>query len=445
MDPVTLPLANDVESIDPIVQAGSRLFFNETFRGNGRTCGTCHRRETNLTITPAFIATLPESDPLFVAETNPALAQLENPALLRSRALIRENVDGFNKPGVQRFPNHMFTLGTSLNMTAQAVRGYPASPPMHFLGRGADGAPGRGSLHEFAMGAIVQHFPRTLDRVPGTDFRLPTQAEADALEAFMLFNGRSHEVDTRALGFADATAQRGQALATSAQAGKCSNCHAQLLGIKDFFENFNQGANARVADLPFDDGFRTPLTNAIPQAIPRGEVPGNQLFNVVPLIEVADLGGFFHNNAVHTIEDAVAHYTTAAFANSPSSALVGGINLTPAQVDDIANFLRELNALENIRQVRKRMTFVNDSRSDGNTAIVNFAIADTQDAINDLSQKSLNLAAQNDLANVKETLVITAAQPDANRPAYLANGFVYLDLAEAAILTSNPNNEFILR
>src|SRR5690349_13203049 len=49
---------------------GADLFFRETFDGNGRTCATCHRVENNYTIDPAFIATLPPSDPLFVAETN---------------------------------------------------------------------------------------------------------------------------------------------------------------------------------------------------------------------------------------------------------------------------------------------------------------------------------------------------------------------------------------
>ena len=42
-----------------LVEQGRELFFNETFEGNGRTCGTCHRAENNFTIDPAFIATLP--------------------------------------------------------------------------------------------------------------------------------------------------------------------------------------------------------------------------------------------------------------------------------------------------------------------------------------------------------------------------------------------------
>jgi len=325
------------------------------------------------------------------------------------------------------------------------VRSYPASPPMHAVGRGSDGAPGRSTLHEFLEGAIAQHFPRTLARVPGRDFRLPTQAEADLVEAFQLFLGRSHEIDTTRLGFTDGSAQRGQALATSAQTGKCFICHASLLGLADFFENFDQGINQAVTGLPFDDGFRQPLTGPIPQAIPPNEVPGAQLFNVTPLVEAADLGGFFHNDGAQTIEAAVNHYTSPFFQNSPGGALVGGIALTPAQADDIANFLRELNALENIRQVRKRALFVQQTRSDGNAAILGIAVRDTQDALRDLKDKGLNLAAQNELATVLLTLEITIAQPDAARPAFLATAFPYLDLAEGSILAANPDGEFVVR
>ena len=31
-----------------LIAKGREIFFNETFAGNGRTCGTCHRAEDNL-------------------------------------------------------------------------------------------------------------------------------------------------------------------------------------------------------------------------------------------------------------------------------------------------------------------------------------------------------------------------------------------------------------
>ena len=49
-------------SQEELIEEGERLFFEETFGGNGRTCGTCHRDDNNYTIDPKFIATLPPSD-----------------------------------------------------------------------------------------------------------------------------------------------------------------------------------------------------------------------------------------------------------------------------------------------------------------------------------------------------------------------------------------------
>src|SRR5262245_52118056 len=66
-----------VNQVSAQVCIGANLFFRGTFGGNGRTCATCHRVNNNLTIDPKFIATLPKTDPLFVAEFNTALKDLE--------------------------------------------------------------------------------------------------------------------------------------------------------------------------------------------------------------------------------------------------------------------------------------------------------------------------------------------------------------------------------
>ena len=101
-----------------LVKLGEQLFFQETFKGNGRTCGTCHPAENNFTLDPAFIATLPPKNPLFVAEFIPALKEnFEKPALMRKHALILENLDGFdNLPNkfVMRAIPHTLALSISL-------------------------------------------------------------------------------------------------------------------------------------------------------------------------------------------------------------------------------------------------------------------------------------------------------------------------------------------
>ena len=86
-----------------LVSKGKEIFFNQTFNGNGRTCGTCHPAQNNFTIDPKFIATLPPTDPLFVAEFNPDLKKnFENPKLMRQFGLILENLDGFDDRSEER-------------------------------------------------------------------------------------------------------------------------------------------------------------------------------------------------------------------------------------------------------------------------------------------------------------------------------------------------------
>jgi hypothetical protein len=96
-----------------LIEKGRQIFFNETFEGNGRTCGTCHPAENNFAIDPAFIASLPDDDPLFVAEFNPDLKEnFENPRLMREFGLIIENLDGFddlaNKFTLRGVPHTLF-------------------------------------------------------------------------------------------------------------------------------------------------------------------------------------------------------------------------------------------------------------------------------------------------------------------------------------------------
>lgn len=334
---------------DDLVSRGEAIFFNETFGGNGRTCGTCHRAEDNFGLTPAFIATLPDDDPLFVAEFDQNLANgFENPVLMRRLGVILENQDGFadlerdfNMRGIP----HTLALRNSVDSAAGPRTGWSG-----------DGAPGDGSLRSFAVGAVIQHFPKTVNRLVGTDFRLPTDEELDALEAFQLSLGRQTDLTLPLLGLRSLIALRGQEIFLSREQGKCNACHfnaganvdPELFGPTAGNMNFNTGVEAMAdqpADLiqpenPGDDGFGT---------------PGNQEFNIPPVVEAADTAPFFHNNSVATLEGTIAFYNTPAFANSPAGQLVrgatgSGINLDTTQVDAVAAFLRVINALENIRE-----------------------------------------------------------------------------------------------
>jgi cytochrome c peroxidase len=388
-------------SLAGFIQDGERLFFNESFDGNGRTCGTCHPANNNFTIDPTFIATLPNDDPLFVAEFDPALFGLEDPQLLRDFGLVLANVDGFEDPTnkfVMRSVSHL--LGTS--MTIQ--NGAPEAP-FQSLGWGGDGAPGDGRLRDFSTGAVTQHFTRNLDRDVGVDFRLPTQGELDALEAFMLSIGRQAEFDLKALRLSDSTAERGRQLFTTedsenqtVQAAKCSLCHMNggSLTVEGVNRNFDTGVEQMIhpvelgggGGLPLDGGFGTQLDAA-------SGAFGTDRFNVASLWEAADTAPFFHHHGAATLEDAISFYDSPEFKNSAEGSFIealdsGGQELS-VEIDDLAAFLRVINTIENVRSASEYMRRARDVPGwIGKRKLLRLAQADLEDAGQVLNQGELH-------------------------------------------------------
>ena len=418
-----------------LVAQGREIFLNEQFEGNGRACGTCHVENNNFTIDPEFISTLPGHDPLFVAETNPALAALEKPELMRTFGLILVNADGFERDrnftlravqNIQALGNSMTRPDPDLNADFTS-NGRNADPPER-LGWGNDGAP----LRDFALVAIAQHAPRTLNRRPGVDFRVPTDEELDALAAYQLALGRQEDFNLQSLELKSALASTGKALyldtgSIGEQGHKnCNACHFNGGGTAAFglnsegpgfprLDGFPHGGNIAAATkvdeiplalrlgLPRDGGFGQiflPLfggfgnTEDFPP--PVGHVQAEE-FNSPPVVESADTGPFFHNHTVADLESAVAFYGTPAFQSGQFSIgrrfTIITISADPndREVQAIAVFLRVLNALENIRSsiaVAERgttMTAEEDARE-----LAALALAETVDAIEVLAQGALN-------------------------------------------------------
>jgi cytochrome c peroxidase len=410
-------------NIARVIADGRRLFVNEKFDGNGRTCATCHVESNNFTVDPALIATLPSSDPLFVAETKPALATLENSDLLRRFGLILVNADGFD-------PSRGFVFRGTQNVQALANSMVPQDPaagidfstngrnpnPPERLGWGNDGPP----LRDFALVAIAQHATTALGRVPGAHFRVPTDEELDALAAYQLALGRQEDFDLPALELKSALASTGKTLYLDT--GKlfepghknCNACHFNGGGTMALAfdptirmdstprgfniasaSNTNETPLALTLGLPRDGGFgQVPTvfgsfgnTDDLPPPFGHFEI---EEFNSPPVVESADTGPFFHNHTERDLESAVAFYGSDAFKNSLVPTLIPiQISADPndPEVLAIAAFLRVLNALENIRssiEVAERgrtMTGVADLRD-----LARLSLAETIDALEVLSQ-----------------------------------------------------------
>jgi hypothetical protein len=459
------------------VCAGARVFFDETFNGNGRTCGTCHPAQNNFTLDGAFVASLPATDPLFVAETQAAnLAGLETAALHAPDALIKENVDGFGDPNkfVSRAVSHTLSLATSI--TRDPADGTSALVPQR-TGWSGDGAPD-GTLRTFVDGAIKQHLTQKLDRVVGRDFRLPTDTERDQVLAFQLALGRTADINLAQVTFADAGAAAGKTAFMDPLVGRCNECHGNA-GANAIDSgknrNFNTGtvtapATELVALGTFADGrflldggfgagtgtppspnFSTGLQGPAPDAF------GDGTFNTPPLIEAADTGPFFHQHGfgtstdpTATIESGVAFYNTSLFLNSPAAKLLdqkfgAPVNVGPS-VGTIARFLRVLNASFNLAMAKQRLDASHllnvqywGYRDDIQKGLLRLASKEIDDARRVLANGGADLHApqQTTLANAETLLTQAVAATDpAIRKARTESALTIVQAARSAFGTN---------
>lgn len=403
-----------------LINAGRDLFFNETFAGNGRTCGSCHEEDNNFTIDPRSIAKLSADNPLFVAErpgNNPLSEHFEDPELMRKVGLIKENTNGFGDLAhsfTMRSVSHTLAMRTSLERPSENANDGTTDTHDQRTGWSGDGSPSdknaspqlKGTLRDFTQGAIKQHFPKTLSRIENEDFRLATEQELDALEAFMLSLGRQEEFDDfNEITMRDERVDMGRLNYMGVNVSGALNCNAchfnggantdpnfdfASTGVSSAaFESTNRSFAPRAEELlnqpgdivygremPFDDGF--------------GD--GTNLFNVPTVIEAADTGPFFHANQVDTVEGMVSFYATKRHLRD-GSVLPPIVELNGSQVANVGAFVRVLNADENARSAIDLLERASQLRSRRDQGI-NLHIAKTEidDALQVLNGGNLHFA-----------------------------------------------------
>jgi hypothetical protein len=431
--------------LDILINQGRTLFFSEQFSGSGRTCGTCHREDENLTISPEFMATLPANDALFVAEFNPSLAAsacpggtpcFENPVLMRKFGLILENLDGFgdlqNRFVMRGVPHTLALLQNTLSPAPDGT----TTPPNERTGWSGDGAPvgnvtlgngvphlAQGTLRDFPIGAVTQHFTKTLLRRPNIDFRLPTNAELDAMNAFMRSTGRRADLvlaGPGALSLKGEIPREGQRIfnnggagfvgsrgipnGTANGAGKCFFCHFNAGASDFFFADQNANFNTNVEQLPSQPADlvipaqKNPADGGFGSGTPPAGVfgLGDGTFNTPVLVEAADTGPFFHNSSILTIEEAVNFYNSSQFNNAPGfGPQIGGIRLEATEVAAVAAFLRVINALENIRSALEIENRARGAKALSDSVdLLKLSVSELEDALNVLHGGGLHPEAQ---------------------------------------------------
>jgi hypothetical protein len=361
-----LSSAADLQSIDspaseffqsPIDYFTARhLFENETFGGNGRTCLTCHGRETG-TVSPQDarrrFARNPR-DPLFRADGSDdgfghGATRMLSDATVLVRVPLPENVSLANDPTARSV---VLRRGIPSTLNTPAL-----DPVLMQDGRQPD-------LLSQARGAIFDHAqPR----------RAPGKKELDLIAAFQhtptffsspttlryaytgitpkLPAGRTPEEVRGRRFFIDAPLQG------DFKTGSCANCHSgpMLNETNEFmpFPPFGRGgrfqtvgvSEMNIAGNPVIDFlFRNPdgTTTTISSPDPgRALITGNandfeslNAFKIPSLWGVARTAPYFHDNSARTLDEVAQHYARL-FGT-------GGLVLTEQDQKDIVAYMRLL-------------------------------------------------------------------------------------------------------
>jgi cytochrome c peroxidase len=294
-------------------ERGESLFFTETFRGNGRTCGTCHDPVSEFTISPALVQSRFAQDP-----NHPLFRPLDS-----NDGEGRDFSNLLNHAVVTvRIPLHprVFLPDNPAQRSIIVWRGTPSianvaltAPYLHD-GRAA-------TLQEQAAGAIDHHMQ------PG---RAPRRMELDAIagfqkEIFYPLRIRSlldpEEPLTQEEGFSvpvsSPAAQRGQSVFIE----HCTRCHALELGHRSdvpdariFVRTFVSDAN-RLGLPVLRLGFMNPdATISIVEtpdpgrAAITGSIEDLNAFETPMLRGLKHTAPYFHDNSAKTLSDVVNHY-----------------------------------------------------------------------------------------------------------------------------------------
>ena len=359
---------------------GKKLFEKETFGGNGRTCLTCHSKDTG-TLTLADVQRI-------VEQAAPGDRFLTHDAL---------DEDGVGTTRVQAHATMALSIKLPpwLSMAddpgathVTVFRGIPSTvntpaldPVLLHDGRAA-------TLQQQALDAIHDHYENTVE---------PTSAELDAIADFQRTNAQffsSDEFRRFAAGGPPPELPPGRTpaerrgrtflvdapFAPPSKNGICALCHGgpMLNTVSQAHSDFVGGnpppgvrffnTGVTIVNEPgnplrswvINDGInpvttvRSPdlglLLHPNPPTRPPAVIPRAffaELFKIPTLWGIADTAPYFHNNGAKTLRDAVAHYQrffnfTEAQDPVGSRSLGGLIVLTDTDVDDIVAYLKLL-------------------------------------------------------------------------------------------------------
>ena len=366
--------ADDLGQLEGVSE-GARLFNQETFGGNGRTCKTCHATDGKAsgTVNPAEVQKLFAKNP--------------NDPLFRGDGADTIGGNTFNR--IRAHATVLITLPLAPNVSIQGssartvtvARGIPTTnntpaldPVLMYDGR-------EPTLQHQARDAVLDH---------ANSSAVVTDAQADAIAAFQLtlFN----RANVKALAQSGVPLSMPYGVTDSEKRGRrwfidddktdpedvgeskfgvCGFCHSgdMLNSMSGFFVQ-------NVAPAPFPEGFRfftvlvsefntlgNPVynfefhnadgsTTVVPSPdlgifLLAGQPPpvGNGFFKIPALWGIKDTAPYFHDNSANNLTELMTHYDAALAvlsANDPVPLTIGPVDLSEQDKLDIIAYMNLL-------------------------------------------------------------------------------------------------------
>jgi cytochrome c peroxidase len=327
---------------------GKRLFDDETFGGNGRTCSTCHGEQTG-TVSPVDAQALFALDP-----DGPLFRSIDSDdgvgssySKLLTDATIRVTLP---LPAGWTLADDPAATTVTVRRAIPSTRNVPSLDTLFMSDGRFD------TLQAQAHGAIDGHYQ------PG---REPTGAELDAIAGYEQSNEffSSNQLKQYANGGAAPTLPLGTTaaqirgrkwFATSATA-ICSHCHDgpmlnqtnQFLIVPlppgsrfftAFVSEFNKAGNpARTFLVAQADGSTATITSPDPgRALITGNPADANFFRIPTLWGAAKTGPWFHDNSAKTLGALTQHYSDYFQA----------VGLPPLSAQDQTDIIEYLKLLE---------------------------------------------------------------------------------------------------
>ncbi|NUO49503.1 MAG: hypothetical protein HOV80_11670 [Polyangiaceae bacterium] len=335
------------EDAQAITLIGKFLFEEETFQGNGRTCATCHSRQTGQ-VSPeeaqARFAADP-NDPLFRPIDSDDGVGSSYTRLLED-ATIRVTLPlpaGWTLPDEPGATSVTFARGIPTTLNVPSL-----DTIFMYDGRNA-------TLEEQALGAVNAHYQP--GRQP-TVFELSKIAEQEQTFSFfsdVRLRKYANGGDAPVLPKGNTAAQkRGRKWFVPSAQGICSHCHsgpmlnetnafllAPLPPGSRFFTAFvselnKAGNEVKTFEVDNGDGTTTTIESPDPgRALITGNPAEANFFRIPTIWGAKDTAPYFHDNSAKTLEDLLQHY-------SDYFQIVGLPALTAQEQSDIIAYMQLL-------------------------------------------------------------------------------------------------------